>query len=80
VVKSIRRFKRFDEVEFVLPDHIVLAGQTDKARPRCGSGAAWGRLQSVEGRKIQRHGRIRSTIARQAFSAVPRRSFDLLCV
>ena len=79
----IRRFKRFEEVEFVLPDHIVLAGPNN-----CGKStvlqaiAAWGlALQHWKQRSdYQRHGGAytKVPIARQAFSAVPLRAFDLL--
>ncbi len=79
----IRRFKRFEEVEFVLPDHIVLAGPNN-----CGKStvlqaiAAWGlALQHwKQHNDFQRHGGAytKVPIARQAFSAVPLRSFELL--
>ncbi|HEX7407482.1 MAG TPA: AAA family ATPase [Candidatus Binatia bacterium] len=79
----IRRFKRFADVEFVLPDHIVLAGPNN-----CGKStvlqaiAAWGlALNHWKQRSdFQRHrgAYTKVPIARQAFSAVPLRAFDLL--
>jgi predicted ATP-dependent endonuclease of OLD family len=39
----IRRFKRFDEVEFVLPDNIVLAGPNNTGKTTVLQAvAAWG--------------------------------------
>lgn len=79
----IRRFKRFDQVEFVLPDNIVLAGPNN-----CGKStvlqaiAAWGlALNRWKQRSdFQRHkgAYTKIPIARQDFSAVPLRAFDLL--
>lgn len=79
----IRRFKRFDEVEFVLPDNIVLAGPNNTGKTTVLQAiAAWGSAFSrwKELNDFQRHGGAypKAPIARQAFSAVPLRSFDLL--
>jgi len=79
----IRRFKRFDEVEFVLPDHVVLAGPNNTGKTTVLQAiAAWGLAFNrwKELNDFQRHGGAypKAPIARQAFSAVPLRSFDLL--
>lgn len=79
----IEGFKRFDRVEFVLPGHIVLAGPNNTGKTTVLQAiAAWSlALQRwKELNDFQRHGGAytRAPIARQAFSAVPLRSFDLL--
>jgi hypothetical protein len=79
----IRRFKRFDEVEFVLPDHIVLAGPNNMGKTTMLQAiAAWSLSLNrwKELNEFQRHGGAytKAPIARQAFSAVPLRAFDLL--
>jgi len=79
----IEGFKRFDRVEFNLPGHIVLAGPNNTGKTTVLQAiAAWNlALQRwKELNDYQRHGGAytRAPIARQAFSAVPLRSFDLL--
>ena len=79
----LRRFKRFDDVEFVLPGHIVLAGPNNTGKTTVLQAiAAWGLALDrwKELNDFQRHGGAytRAPIARQAFSAVPLRAFDLL--
>lgn len=79
----IRRFKRFDEVEFVLPDNIVLAGPNNTGKTTVLQAiAAWSLAFNrwKELNDFQRHGGAytKAPIARQGFSAVPLRSFDLL--
>jgi len=79
----IRRFKRFDEVVFDLPGHIVLAGPNNTGKTTMLQAVAawnlaldrWKRLND-----FQRHGGAytKAPIARQAFAAVPLRAFDLL--
>ena len=76
-------FKRFDDVEFVLPGHVVLAGPNNTGKTTLLQAiAAWDlaltRWKSLN--DFQRHGGqfTKAPIARQAFSAVPLRSFDLL--
>jgi hypothetical protein len=80
---TIRRFKRFDEVTFDLPGHIVLAGPNNTGKTTMLQAvAAWGlalnRWKQLN--DFQRHGGAytKAPIARQAFSAVPLRAFDLL--
>ena len=79
----IRRFKRFGEVEFRLPGHVVLAGPNNTGKTTVLQAIAswshalrsWRELNDFHRR---RNGYTRAPIARQAFSAVPLRSFDLL--
>jgi predicted ATPase len=80
---TIRRFKRFEEVTFELPGHIVLAGPNNTGKTTMLQAvAAWGlalnRWKQLN--DFQRHGGAytKAPIARQAFSAVPLRAFDLL--
>ena len=79
----LRRFKRFGDVEFVLPGHVVLAGPNNMGKTTVLQAiAAWslalGRWKQLN--DFQRHGGAytRAPIARQTFSAVPLRAFDLL--
>ncbi|HEY6330600.1 MAG TPA: AAA family ATPase [Blastocatellia bacterium] len=80
---TIRRFKRFDEVTFTLPGHIVLAGPNNTGKTTVLQAiASWG-LALNRWRQLndyQRHGGgyTKAPIARQAFSAVPQRSYELL--
>ena len=80
---TIRRFKRFDQVEFELRGHVVLAGPNNcgkttllQAVAACGLALnQWKTLNNYH----RRGGAYEwKPIARQAFSAVPLRSFDLL--
>ncbi|MBI3795528.1 MAG: AAA family ATPase [Deltaproteobacteria bacterium] len=79
----IRRFKRFDEVTFDLPGHVVLAGPNNTGKTTVLQAiAAWG-LAFDRWRRLndfQRHGGAytKAPITRQTFSAVPLRAFDLL--
>ncbi|MBM3790591.1 MAG: hypothetical protein FJW35_09615 [Acidobacteria bacterium] len=80
---TLRRFKRFDEVTFDIPGHIVLAGpnNTGKTTLLQAVGAwalAFQRWKQLN--DFQRHGGAyaKAPIARQAFSAVPVRAFDLI--
>ena len=79
----IRRFKRFDEVEFILPGHVVLAGPNNTGKTTFLQAiAAWGlALDRWRAHNdFRRHGGAytKVPIARQTFSAVPLRAFDLL--
>jgi ABC-type cobalamin/Fe3+-siderophores transport system ATPase subunit len=79
----IEGFKRFDDVEFVLPGHIVVAGPNNSGKTTLLQAiAAWNLALTrwKELNDLQRHGGAyaRAPIARQAFSAVPLRAFDLL--
>lgn len=79
----IEGFKRFDRVEFALPGHIVLAGPNNTGKTTVLQAiAAWSLALDrwKELNDFQRHHGtyVRAPIARQAFSPVPLRSFDLL--
>lgn len=79
----IEGFKRFERVEFALPGHFVLAGPNNTGKTTVLQAiAAWSVALNrwKELNDYQRHGGAytRAPIARQAFSAVPLRSFDLL--
>ena len=80
---EISRFKRFDEVTFDLPGHVVLAGPNNMGKTTLLQAiAAWG-LALNRWKQLNRFERhkgayTRAPIARQAFSAVPLRDFDLL--
>lgn len=79
----IRRFKRFNEVTFDLPGHIVLAGPNNTGKTTALQAiAAWGSALDRWKRlnDFQRHGGAypRAPFGRRDFSAVPQRSFDLL--
>ena len=79
---AIRGFKRFQEVAFDIPDHVVLAGPNNMGKTTLLQAIAswslaldrWKQLNDFNKRK----GYARAPIARQAFSSVPLRSFDLL--
>lgn len=76
-------FKRFDAVEFVMPGHVVIAGPNNAGKTTLLQAiAAWSLALTrwKELNDFQRYGGryTRAPIARQAFSAVPLRSFDML--
>ncbi|HEV2856597.1 MAG TPA: AAA family ATPase [Thermoanaerobaculia bacterium] len=86
----LRRFKRFDEVEFRFPGHVVLAGPNNTGKTTVLQAiAAWDlalnrwrqvRHANVAEKPQRASGKFYSwaPIARQAFAAVPLREFDLL--
>ena len=78
----IRGFKRFGQVEFRLPGHLVLAGPNNTGKTTVLQAIASWSLALQRWRELgdfnRRHGYTRAPIARQAFVAVPLRSFDLL--
>ncbi len=79
----IRRFKRFEKVEFAFPGHVVLAGPNNMGKTTLLQAiAAWDLAfrRWKELNNFQRRGGFyeKAPIARQAFSAVPLRRFDLL--
>jgi len=79
----IRRFKRFREERFSLDGHIVLAGPNNSGKTTVLQAiAAWNLALNrwKELHDFQRHGGAypKAPIARQAFAAVPLRTFDLL--
>ena len=80
---TIHRFKRFKKVEFELPGHIVLAGPNNMGKTTLLQAiAAWGlalnRWKEVADPHKHKGAYTRAPLARQAFSAVPLRAFDLL--
>lgn len=79
----IRRFKRFDEITFNLPGHVVIAGPNNTGKTTLLQAIAAWSLGLREWRSLNDFVRRNSAytkkpIARQAFSAVPLRRFDLL--
>ena len=80
----IRGFKRFKEMEFRLPGHVVLAGPNNTGKTTVLQAIAswslalrrWRELNDFRLRRGLAYGK--APVARQAFSAVPLRSFDLL--
>ena len=78
----IRGFKRFQEVTFDIPGHIVLAGPNNTGKTTLLQAVASWALALNRWRELndfnKRKGYARAPIARQAFSSVPLRSFDLL--
>ena len=78
----IRGFKRFDEAEFRLPGHVVLAGPNNTGKTTVLQAIASWSLALQRWRELndfnRRRGYTWAPIARQAFGAVPLRSFDLL--
>ncbi len=79
----LRRFKGFKEVTFDLPGHVVLAGPNNTGKTTLLQAiAAWDLAlrhwrQTSDSKKHKGH-YSKAPIARQAFLAVPLRSFDLL--
>ncbi|MHB8845221.1 MAG: ATP-dependent nuclease [Nitrospirota bacterium] len=79
----IKRFKRFPEVVFDIPGHVVLAGPNNTGKTTLLQAiAAWDLAfrKWCELNEFQRRGGAYgyAPIARQAFAAVPLRQFDLL--
>lgn len=80
---TIRRFKRFQEVTFDLPGHIVIAGPNNCGKTTMLQAIAAWDLALTRWKQLndfQRHGGsyTRAPITRQTFAAVPLRAFDLL--
>ena len=81
---TIRHFKRFADVTFSFPGHVVIAGPNNCGKTTVLQAiAAWNlALTYWQQRHVTRHPRWKSytkiPIARQAFTAVPLRAFDLL--
>ncbi len=78
----LRRFKRFEGVTFDIPDHVVLAGPNNTGKTTLLQAIAswylalqrWKRLNDYN----RRNGYAKAPIARQAFSSMPLRNFELL--
>ncbi len=81
-VVRIRGFKRFHEVEFRLPGHVVLAGPNNTGKTTVLQAIASWALAFQRWRQLDdfnpRRGYTRAPIARQAFVSVPLGSFDWL--
>lgn len=80
---TIRRFKRFQDVTFELPGHVVLAGPNNCGKTTMLQAiAAWDlaltRWKHLHDYQRHRGFYAKAPIARQAFTAVPLRAFDLL--
>jgi len=80
---AIRRFKRFQDIEFALPGHVVIAGPNNTGKTTLLQAIAAFDLALARWQELndfQRHGGAytKAPIARQAFAAVPLRSFDHL--
>jgi predicted ATPase len=78
----IRKFKRFREVTFEIPAHIVLAGPNNTGKTTLLQAIASWSLALDRWKQLNdfnpRQGYVKAPIARQAFSSVPLRSFDML--
>lgn len=78
----IRGFKRFEDVEFRLHGHVVLAGPNNSGKTTVLQAIASWALALRRWRELndfsRRRGYARAPIARQAFLTVPLRSFDFL--
>ena len=80
---TLRRFKRFGEVVFDIPGHIVLAGPNNTGKTTLLQAVSAWTLALNRWKHLndyQRHGGAytKAPISRQAFLAVPLRAFDLL--
>lgn len=79
---TIRRFKRFEETTFEFPGHVVIAGPNNTGKTTALQAIAawsfglkqWKTLNNFH----PRNGYQKLPVARQAFSSVPLRAFDLL--
>ena len=80
---TIRRFKRFADVTFSLPGYVVIAGPNNCGKTTVLQAiAAWDLALNhwKQWRDYQHHGGFytKAPITRQAFTAVPLYTFDLL--
>jgi len=84
VIHTIRisGFKRFGEVEFRLPEHVVLAGPNNTGKTTVLQAIASWALAIRRWRELNnfnpRNGYVPAPIARQAFASVPLQNFNLL--
>ena len=80
---TIRRFKKFQDITVNLPGHVVIAGPNNTGKSTVLQAiAAWdlalNRWKQKNDFQFHKGGYAKVPIARQAFSAVPLRAFDLL--
>ncbi len=79
---TIRRFKRFDEVVFDLPGHLVLAGPNNTGKTTLLQAiATWSLALDFWSRRNdfnRRNGYTVAPVTRQVFAAVPLRDFQFL--
>jgi hypothetical protein len=80
---TLRRFKQFEEITFELPGHVVLAGQNNSGKTTVLQALSAWSLALEQWRllhDLNKHNGYyaKKPITRQAFNAVPLRSFDLL--
>lgn len=80
---TLKNFKRFDEVTFVLPGHLVLAGPNNTGKTTLLQAIAAWSLGLLEWKKLAQPRKVNvayawADIERLAFSAAALRSFDLL--
>jgi len=82
---TLKNFKRFDDVTFVLPGHLVLAGPNNTGKTTLLQAVAAWSLALLEWRKLARPRRVNARagyawadMERLAFTPAALRSFDLL--
>lgn len=80
---TLKNFKRFDDVTFVLPGHLVLAGPNNTGKTTLLQAIAAWSLGLLEWKKLAQPRKVNvayawADIERLAFSAAALRSFDLL--
>jgi len=79
----IKNFKRFRDIEFALPGHVVIAGPNNTGKTTFLQAlASWAfafqRWEELHGNTPRRRTYAGAPVARQDFYAVPLRSFDFL--
>lgn len=78
----IKKFKRFDNVTFEFPGHVVIAGPNNTGKTTVLQAIAAWNFAYKQWKTLNNfnpgNGYVRKPIARQAFSSVPLRTFDLL--
>jgi len=80
---TIKNFKRFHDIEFVLPGHVVIAGPNNTGKTTFLQAlASWAfafqRWEELHGNTPRRRAYAQAPVARQDFYSVPLRNFDFL--
>lgn len=80
---NIKNFKRFHDIEFALPGHVVIAGPNNTGKTTFLQAlASWAlafqRWEELHGNTQRRRAYAGAPVARQDFYAVPLRNFDFL--